>query len=173
MVPRPEKISKLIKNRKSSIAQIYIYIYISIYKRGPISRVQDSQSVNPPGSAQRKKSLFLVFSIGSVFQGLLEAPGKSFGRFFGGVWYLFFGIRLGVCEVCEKVFFWSVSWSEEQRSCIAKTCKSYSTSFKNRRCALTALCSPTRVPRLSILDLKSLFLSLQLVPDFLVLWRLV
>ena len=67
-----------------------IHVYIYIYKRGPISRVQDSQPVNPPGSDQRKKSLFLVFSIGSVFQGLLEAPEESFGMSFGGFRDLFF-----------------------------------------------------------------------------------
>ena len=71
-----------------------------------------------------------------VLESLLEGSGS-----------LFSVSGAGHCAACEKAVFWSASWSEEHRPSIAKTCKPYSTSFKNRRCALTAICSPTCGPR--------------------------
>ena len=147
-----------------------VYLYINVVPF-PGFRVRRQQSALwPPGA----KSHFSWSPVsGALSKVSRRLQRRVLGSLLKGSGSLFSGLRPGVCEVCEKMLFWSGSWSEEQRSPIAKTCKSYNTSFKNRRCALTAFCSPTCVSRPSILDLKSAFLSLQLVADFLVLWRLV
>ena len=90
----------------------------------------------------------------------LGASRRVLGSLLQGSGTLFLGLRPGVCEVCEKVCFWSVSWREEHTSCIAKTCKPYSTSFKNRRCASDGLTPPTYVPKASILVTKKLVVEL-------------
>ena len=103
----------------------------------------------------------------------LGASRRVLGSLLQGSGTLFLGLRPGVCEVCEKVCFWSVSWREEHTSCIAKTCKPYSTSFKNRRCASIAVCSC--VTGSSILGVQKRILELPINTrrDFLVFRRLV
>ena len=88
---------------------------------------------------------------------LPKAPGEHFGVLLDGSGTSFSGLRQKVCAVCEKVCSQTVSWSEEQRSSIAKPCKPYSTSFKNRRCASDGLGPPQCVPKAFILVPKSLF----------------
>ena len=75
------------------IFDICLYIYISIYNCGPISRVQGSKAAFPPKSPQRKKSLFLVSSFGTVFWVLPKAPDESFRVPFGGFRNVFFCSR--------------------------------------------------------------------------------
>ena len=122
--------------------------------------------------AQRKKWLFWVSSLGTIFWVLPKAPGKHFGVLLDGSGTSFSGLRQKVCAVCEKVCSQTVSWIEEQRSSIAKACKPYSTSFKNRRCASDGLTPHTCVPTVFILGLKSLLWRLQTVSRIMFFWDL-
>ena len=65
-----------------------MYIYISIYNQGPISRSQGSKTANPPESFQRKKLLLMVTCFGSILEVLPREPEKSFWVRFGGFWDL-------------------------------------------------------------------------------------
>ena len=104
-----------------------------------------------------KSDFFWCPVLGPFSKGFRRLQRKVLGSLLEGSGTLCSALRPGVCEVCEKVFFWSVSWSEEQRSSIAKPCKPYSTSFKNRRCASDGLGPPQCVPKAFILVPKSLF----------------
>ena len=139
----------------------------------PFSRSRARNQYSPlavPGA----KSDFLWCPVSGAFSGCFRRlQRRVLGSLLEGSGTLFSWLRARVCEECEKVLSWSVIWREEPTSCIAKTCKPYSTSFKNRRCAFTAFCSPTCVPRMSILGSQNTFLSLQLVADFRVFGGLV
>ena len=82
---------------------IHIYIYISIYNRGPISRVPGSKTANLPSSPQRKKSILIVDGFGSVFQVSREAPEEAFGRLLGAFLGCRLACQLEVRGVYEKV----------------------------------------------------------------------
>ena len=58
-------------------------------------------------------------------------------------------------------------------SCITKTCKPYSTSFKNRRFASDGTKSPTCVPKASIFAPKRSFWRFQTVPNMYVSWHII
>ena len=70
------------------------------------------------------------------------------------------------------MFFWVVSWSEEQGSSLAKPCKPYSTSFKNQRCAVDGLRLPKCILKASILVPKCWSWRLQTAANIYVRWRL-
>ena len=126
-------------------------VYISIYICGPISRSR-ARNQHSPGLVAGAKSHFSWCPVSGSFSGCFRRlPRRVLGSLLEGSGILFCALGAGLCAACEKAVFWSVSRSEEQPSCLAKTCKPYSTSFKNRRCAFTAFCSPTCVPRMSIL----------------------
>ena len=127
---------------------VYIYIYIFVV---PFSRSRARNQYSPLGVAGAKSD-FLWCPVSGAFSGCFRRLQRTvLGSLLEGSGTLFSWLRARVCEECEKVLSWSVIWREEPTSCIAKTCKPYSTSFKNRRCASTAFCSPTCVPRMSIL----------------------
>ena len=124
-----------------------IYIYIYIYNCGPISRSR-TRNQHSPGLVTGAKSHFSWCPVSGYFSGCIwRHQGRVLGSLLEGSGLLFSGLRAGVCEGCEKVILWSVLWSEEQTSCIARTCKPYSTSFKNRRCASDGLRPPQCLPK--------------------------
>ena len=127
-----------------------------------------------PRLVSSDKSHFFRWSVSEACSGCLqEVPERCFGVPLEGSRTNFCGFGQSLSAECENIFFRCVFLSEEQVSFVAKPCKPYSTSFKNRRLALHGLCPPTCVPRASILCLQSVSLSLLLVADFLVLRHLV
>ena len=90
---------------------------------------------------------------------VLEPFSGCFPRLQGGVLESFRMVLGPLFLVSDRRFVQSVNkcalrlflWSEEQRSSIAKPCKPYSTSFKNRRCASDGLGPPQCVPKAFIL----------------------
>ena len=144
---------------------LYIYIYIFVV---PFSRSRARNQYSPlrvPGA----KSDFFWCPVSEAFSGCFRRlQRRVLGSLLEGSGTLFSGLKPGVCEGCEKVLSWSVSWTEEHTSCIAKTCKRYSKSFKNRRCASDGPTPPTCVSKASILVPKSWFWSFQTVPNIYV-----
>ena len=111
-----------------------------------------------PQKVLSAKSHFSWCPVSGLFSGCFRRlPRRVFGSLLEGSGTLFSALGAGLCSACEKAVLWSVSWSEEQRSSIAKPCKPYSTSFKNRRCASDGLGPPQCVPKAFILVPKSLF----------------
>ena len=119
----------------------------------PGSRARRQQSpLWVPGA----KSDFFCCPLSGAFSGCFRRlQRRVLGSLLERSGILFSGLRPGVCEGCEKVLSWSVSWREEHTSCIAKTCKPYSTSFKNRRCASDGPTPPTCVSKALMLVPKS------------------
>ena len=102
---------------------------------------------------------------------LPKAPRDSFGSLFGGFWTSYCALEQRVCVVCEKVSSQTVSWSEDQGSSIAKPCKPYSRSCKNRRGARSADCPFNGTPKALILPPKTLPSRLQIGSKICVLWH--
>ena len=151
---------------------VYIYIYIYIYL-GSIFQVQGSQTAFPRGVTGAKSHFSWCPVLGAFSGCFRRLQRRVLGCLLESSATLFFGLRAGLCEVCEKVLHQSVLWSEDKTSCIAKTCKPYSTSFKNRRCASDGLGHPRCFPKESILVTKSLIWSFQTRPSICALWHMI
>ena len=86
------------------------YIHISIYNRGPISRVWGSKTPNLPKGLQRKKLILKVLGFGSLFRLSTEAPEDAFGRLLGAFLRCRVASQLEVRAAPEKVVQMRSSW---------------------------------------------------------------
>ena len=128
----------------------------------------------PPGECPAKKSYFSSCPVSGPFSECFRRlPRRALGSLLEGSGIFFFAPGATLCAACEKALFWSVSWSAEQMSPIAKTCKPYSTSFKNRRCTSDGLGLPRCVPKELILATTSLIWRSQTRPKIYVLWHMI
>ena len=166
----PWRIKRARSAREDSSLYIYIYIYITVVPF-PGSRTRRQQIPRVVSGA--KSDFSWCPGWGPFFKGFRRLQRSVLGDLFKVSGTFFPGLRAGACPGCEKVFFWSVSWSEEQWSSIAETCKPYSISFKNRRCASDGLVPLNCVPTTLILGIKSLFWRFQTVFESIDIWYIV